>query len=106
MGKSCFVELGVSYGNNLGCWGHCPAASWPARHTRAVAAEPAGTRPRRLPRRIPDSGRIGADGGNEIDVEFRLWNWIYRHVPPSTWNDGAGQEITITDCSFVPQRPW
>jgi len=52
-----------------------------------------------------DSGRIGADRGNEIDVEFWLWNWIYRHVPPSTWNDGAGQEITITDCSFVPQRP-
>ena len=36
-------------------------------------------------------------------IPFGFNHWIYNHVPPSTWNTGADQDITITDYVFVPQ---
>src|SRR4051794_40842088 len=34
---------------------------------------------------------------------FGFNHWIYNHVPPSSWNGGAEQDVTITDYKFIAQ---
>ncbi len=39
----------------------------------------------------------------QTPICFGFNHWIYNHVPASTWNGGAEQDVTITDFKFVPQ---